>query len=69
MLLFSIGGLSMKGIWRVYDDRELRYLQEHGFRYELLARDIRTDTKMFLFANSEELQEALGNYKREVLGN
>lgn len=61
--------LSLKSIWRVYDDRELRYLQENGFRYELLARDIRTDTKMFLFINSKELQETLKNYKHEVLGN
>lgn len=53
----------MNPIWRVYRDDELRYLQSCGFRYELLAKDIRSDRKFYLFMNSDELQKVLKEFK------
>jgi hypothetical protein len=57
----------LKVLWRIYDDREMEYLKSCGFRYELLCKDIRTNTKMFIYLNSQELQENLSRYKTKVL--
>ena len=55
----------MNALWRVYDDREMEYLNASGFRYELLCKDIRTNTKMFIYMNSENLQNRLKEYKNK----
>ena len=59
----------MKPIWRVYRDDEMNYLLSHGFRYELLAKDIRSDRKFYIFMNSDELQETINGFGKEVLVN
>lgn len=62
--LLLMGGIYIKPLWRVYHDDEVRYLQEHGFRYELTAFDIKTKEKMYIFLNNEEFQENLKTFKR-----
>ncbi|MBU5332110.1 hypothetical protein KQI61_07850 [Anaerocolumna aminovalerica] len=59
----------MKPIWRVYHDDEMSYLLNKGFRYELIAKDIRSDKKFFIFINSKELQKAISEFRIHVLGN
>lgn len=54
----------MKNLWRIYHSDEVAYLQSCGFRYELIAFDIKTKEKMYIYLNSEELQETLKNFKR-----
>jgi hypothetical protein len=59
-----LGGIIIKALWRVYHDDELRYLQECGFRYELVTLDIKTKEKMYIFLNTDEFQETLKTFKR-----
>lgn len=57
----------MGNIWRVYDDREMEYLNANGFRYEIICRDLRSKQKMFIYLNSKDLQETINKFKSEVL--
>lgn len=54
----------MGKLWRVYHSDELAYLQEHGFRYELVCKDIRTNERMYIFLNTDEFKETLKTFKR-----
>nr|WP_253294689.1 DUF5659 domain-containing protein [Anaerocolumna aminovalerica] len=47
----------------------MSYLLNKGFRYELIAKDIRSDKKFFIFINSKELQKAISEFRIHVLGN
>ena len=47
----------MNFLYRVYDAELEKYLLEQGQRYELKALDIVTHKKMWVFINTNELQE------------
>lgn len=47
----------MKLLYRVYDESLKNYLLDCGFRYELKSLDIVTERKMWVFINSDKLQE------------
>lgn len=49
----------MKLLYRVYDENLKNYLLECGFRYELKALDIVTEKKMWVFMNTNRLQELI----------
>lgn len=49
----------MKFLYRVYDSQLKKYLLERGLRYELKALDIVTHKKMWVFANTDKLQELI----------
>lgn len=57
----------MNALWRIYDDREVEYLKKNGFRYELLMRDVRSNKLVFIYLNSNELQETIKQYDNKVL--
>ena len=47
----------MRLLYRVYDENLKNYLLECGLRYELKALDIVTEKKMWVFVNTDRLQE------------
>lgn len=55
----------MKFLWRIYDDREMEFLRDKGFSYELLMRDVRSDQLVWIFLNNHKLQETIKQYKQK----
>ena len=51
-------------IYREYDKDMVKKLKEYGYRYILIGRDLRSLNKMYLYINTDKLQDC-----REVCWN
>lgn len=55
-----------KQCFTVYSQRLAGYLMQRGFKLRHLAKDEVSKKHLFLFANTEELQTAINEWKNSV---
>jgi len=54
-------------LYRCYSQRLYEYLNIHGQKRLLKAKDIKTDAILYAFEENEELLNLISQYEKEVL--
>lgn len=51
-------------LYRCYDENLTKHLQSNGFRFEMKAYDIVTYKKMWIFENSDILEQLIKQWEK-----